>query len=195
MPTLPWNSILWAGTNLDSDTHIMEFVFVIRFLRRNYGRHVVSSTRCPAGAPLSYIGGSSPSHVPAWTGHVVTRSFRHPGFGKGLMSSSPGSTVSVPPGFAPIYSPMSPVSLFSVGLLTPTSIDPVTPASTTVPVDRSSPVSPALPRSSSSIDSERSDESFYSAVDSPVVRTPAPDPAPVLTPSLFREGPFDADQG
>ena len=47
-------------------------------------------------------------------------------------------------------------------------------------------------RSSSPIDSERSDGSFHSAPDSSAIRTTGPDPAPILAPSLFRERPFDA---
>ena len=91
--------------------------------------------------------------------------------------------VSVLPGFAPIDSPMSQVSLFSTGLLSPSQVqldfdgsreDQCSLShSTIVSDDRLSPVSPTLPRSSSSIDSERSDESFYIAVDSPAVQTPA----------------------
>ena len=65
--------------------------------------------------------------------------------------------------------------------------------SSDLPDGRLSPVSPAPPRSLSTIYSERSDDSFHSAADSPAIRTPIPDTGPVLAPSLFCEGLFDAE--
>ena len=113
-----------------------------------------------------------------------------------LLSTSPVSTVPVPPGFAPIGSPgslamppvtagtvphdfalpVSPVSLFSSGPLSLSHFQPAcdesyevrhtTSPSTTIPAVGSSPAELALAGSSSSPVSEQSDGSFYSAVDS-----------------------------
>ena len=109
-----------------------------------------------------------------------------------------GTHVPVPPVFEPIDLPVSPVSLFSSIPMSPSGVRPdfdgtredqcsLSASSSHLPDSRLSPVSTAPPWSSSPIDSERSDESFHSATDSPVIRTPVPDPG-----SLFREGQFDA---
>ena len=106
------------------------------------------------------------------------------------LSTSPVSAVTVPPSFALIDSPVSPVSLFSLRPPSPNRFQPgfeepcevqcaSSPFATITDVSLS-PISLALTGSSSSPASEWSDGSFYSAVDSLENRTPAMDPAPVL---------------
>ena len=136
------------------------------------------------------------------------------------LSTSPVSLVPVLPGLAPIgpleslatplvaadtlsqdFTPTGLlVSLFSSGPLLPSRVQPVldetrevrhtSSRSDTIPAIGTSPVESALAGNSLSPDSEWSDGSFYSAASSPTGPTPAMDPAPVLAPSFFCEGPF-----
>ena len=118
------------------------------------------------------------------------------------MSASRGADIAVPPSFETINLPVSQVSKFSSVPLSPSRVHPDFDgtregqcsllASSPLPDGHLSPFSSAKPRGLSPIESEWSNELFHSAADSPAIRTPVHDPAPVLSPSLFREKPFDA---